>query len=172
MQQYSSARSGEYFQIELYGNQESHILKDDSDFNYFLNLLNKYLLDNETVDLLAYCLNGGSIHMLLYQFSDGKIDLLLKNICLDYDKYFFNKYGIKNVLDLGSRVITKTDTCLIMRASKNIHLLPNEWLDYPYSSIRSYLYDDTPDWLSKDHIVDLCGTTENYFNFISRAVAK
>ena len=83
MQQYSSARSGEYFQIELYGNQEPHILKDDSDFNYFLNLLNKYLLDNETVDLLAYCLNGGSIHMLLYQFSDGEIDLLLKNICLD-----------------------------------------------------------------------------------------
>ena len=101
-----------------------------------------------------------------------QIDSLIKNICLDYDKYFFNKYKVRDVLDLGSHVITKTDACLIMQASKDIHLLPDDWLDYPYSSIRAYLYDDTPDWLDKDHIVDLCGTTENYFNFLCRTVAK
>lgn len=172
MQQYSPAKSGKYFQVELYGDQKTCIFKDDSDYSYLLNLLNKYLLNNDAVDVLAYCLSKDNVNMLLFQSSDGKIDVLIENICLDYDKYFFNKYGVKNVLDLGPRVITKIDPCLIMKTSKNIHLMPEDWLDYPYSSIRAYLYDDTPNWLNKDHVVDLCGTTENYYNFISRTVAK
>lgn len=172
MQQYSTVRSGEYFQIELYGNQEKVILKNNDDYNYFLSILNKFLLDNNAVDLLAYCLKEDGIHMLLYQSIDGYIDSLIDNICRDYDEYFFNKYGAKNALNSELCATAKVDASLIMKASKNIHIMAEDWLDYPYSSIRAYLYDDTPDWLNKDHIIDLCGTTENYYNFVSKAVAK
>jgi len=172
MQQYGSVKSGEYFQIEIYGNQEKAILKDDDDYSYFLSILNKFLLDNNAVDLIAYCLKDDGVHMLLYQSIDDCIDSLVGNIRRDYDEYFFNKYGSKDVLNSGSCVVSKVDESLIMKASKNIHIIPEDWLDYPYSSIRAYLYDDTPEWLNKDHIVDLCGTTENYYSFVSRIVAK
>jgi len=172
MQQYSAVRSGEYYQVDLYGCREISIFKDDADYTFFFLILKKYLLNNKKVELLAYCLKADGAHVLLYQLENEQINILVRGISRDYDEYYFDKYKIQNILSSGSHVIAKIDICLIMKASKNIHLMPEDWLDYPYSSIRAYLYDDTPDWLNKGHIVDLCGTTENYYSYINRVVAK
>lgn len=172
MEQYSLVRAGEYFQVDMYGYQESSILKCDDDYNFLLLLFNKYLLNNENLDLLAYCLKEDGIHMLLYQLNDGLIKNLIQDISNDYDEYFFNKYKVQDILSSGSHVVAKIDDSLIMRVTKNIHRLVDNWIEYPYSSIRAYFYDDTPDWLNKDHIVDFCGTTENYYSYVLRAVAK
>jgi len=39
-------------------------------------------------------------------------------------------------------------------------------MDYPYSSIRAYLYDDAPSWLNKTRIAELYGSAIKYLDFL------
>jgi len=39
-------------------------------------------------------------------------------------------------------------------------------MDYPYSSIRAYLYDDVPDWLVKFRVADRYKSAVKYLEFL------
>ena len=54
----------------------------------------------------------------------------------------------------------------LLNISKLIHTTPNDWLDYPHSSLRAYLYDDVPEFLDKTHISKVYGSAVEYFEFL------
>jgi hypothetical protein len=58
---------GEYYHLDTHCNGGSHIYLDEADYSFFLLVLKKYLLDNGSVEILAYCLDQDYFDLLLFQ---------------------------------------------------------------------------------------------------------
>jgi uncharacterized protein YegP (UPF0339 family) len=147
------------------------IFKDEEDYQSFLTQCKKCLLKGGAHDIpevLAYCLFPNGFHMLVHQATDDTTDGLVRAITERYDIYHAHKYmrTSGSIFDKDHKeAYVATDEDLLL-ASRVIHAGPREWLDYPYSSIRAYLYDDVPEWLNKTRIADLYGSAESYLAFL------
>ena len=94
--------------------------------------------------------------------------MLMQNIMTKYRQYFINKYKISAQL-FDDRYVTLailSDKDLL-NVSRDIHVNPHRWIDCPNSSLRAYLYDDTPSWVNKSHIAKLCGSSVKYLEFLN-----
>lgn len=162
-----SSVSGNYYQLQSGYSRSEFIYLDESDYRFFLYLLEKYLFNNNSVELLAYCLESDHYNLLLCQIDNGSVAKLMHNIITTYNRYFFNKYGIEDLLpesDYGVSIVPSDD---LLDTSRCIHIKPDAWIDYPYSSLRAYFYDDVPCWLNKAHIAKLYGSAVGYLEFLS-----
>jgi len=110
------------------------------------------LTKDTSTNLVAYCLSGVSVQLLVK--TNAKIDILtlIKNISTQYNK----NAVVSEILGLNE----------LLNISKLIHTTPNDWLDYPHSSLRAYLYDDVPEFLDKTHISKVYGSAVEYFEFL------
>ena len=91
----------------------------------------------------------------------------MHNIILTYNQYFYDKYGIEDLLSENNYKVLMVPFDDLLETSRHIHINPNEWIDYPNSSLRAYFYDDAPNWLNKTHITKLYGSAVKYLEFLS-----
>ena len=153
------------------GVERRAIFIDDQDYTVFLGLLKKYLageeqarknrhpytrLDQE-VELLAYCLMPNHFHLLFRQTTSEGITKLMRRLSTGYVMYFNNRYGRVGSLFQGkfraSRINAEN---YLQHVSRYIHLNPQSYKTWPYSSLVYYRGDKKiPLWLTIAPIMEI-----------------
>lgn len=170
-----------YYHVYTRGISKQHIFLEEADYRYFLTLFERYLSkDNpsskplvtyqkldDSVEVLAHCLMPNHFHLLLYQINEDGMARLMHSIMTSYSRYFNSKYSRSGPLFesryKASRILSDE---YLLHISRYIHLNPDEWVDYPYSSLRAYLYNDVPCWINKNRIAELYGSSVQYLVFL------
>ena len=92
---------------------------------------------------------------------------LMQRILGTYGGYFNSKYCCSGpVFESRYRAVRITSDEYLLHISRYIHLNPDNWTDYPYSSIKAYTRGDKICWLRSDHIAELHGSPEKYLEFV------
>lgn len=172
---------GSYYHVYARGISKQHIYLDEVDYRFFLSLFERYLSKedpseqkpskyqklDDSVEVLAYCLMPNHFHLLLYQINEDGMSRLMHSVMTSYSRYFNHKYGRSGPLFesryKASQILSDE---YLLHISRYIHLNPDEWIDYPNSSLRAYFYDDVPSWLNKTRIAELYGSAVKYLEFL------
>ena len=170
-----------YYHVYFRGVNRQPIFVDDEDRRVLLNLFKRYLSGqkilskqgvvytdlSKDVELCCYCLMTNHVHMLLYQHKVGGMSSLMRSIMTSYSRYFNVKYKRSGPLFesryKASSVLTQS---YLIHISRYIHLNPKDWQSHPYSSIKQYLGQPSPDWLKPLRILDLF-EGDDYRQFVS-----
>lgn len=160
---------GDYYQLNAEGGDGRLIYDNDADYRHFLSLLEKYILKNDSVEALAYCLAPNHFCLLLNQTGDDGVAKLMHNIMTSYNTYFYDKYAVEDLLSESDYKVSKVSGDDLLGISRQIHTQSDDWVDCEYSSIRAYFYDDAPVWLNKKLIAGLYGSAVKYAEFLKTA---
>jgi hypothetical protein len=155
-----------YYDVNIHKSDGQFIYSDEVDYQFFLSLLEKYLSEDNSVELLVYCLEPNHFDLLLCQINSGSVSKLMHNIVIGYNDYFYEKYGVEDLLSENEYKVSKVSSGDLLDMSCHIHCEPDEWIEYPHSSLRAYFYDDVPSWLNKTYIAKLYGSAVKYLEFM------
>ncbi|TAL14690.1 hypothetical protein EPN95_02190 [Patescibacteria group bacterium] len=170
-----------YYHIYARGVNKQGIYPEAADYSFFLSLIKRYLSRSETkstrgadypklyddIELLAYCLMPNHFHLLVYQINPGSMQNLMRRIMTSYSGYFNRKYRRSGPLfESRYRASMVTSDPYLLHISRYIHLNPLNWREYNYSSLRPYLGQTPPDWLSIYKISQLYNSRERYLEFL------
>lgn len=170
-----------YYHIYNRGVNKRKIFLDDQDYRVFLNLLKRYLDEEPAKDnkgreyeslhgrikLLAYCLMPNHFHLLIYQENAEDMTRLLRGVATSYTKYFNKKH--KRIGPLfqdafkASHIVSDE---YLQHISRYIHLNPQGYKSWPYSSLDYYLNRKSAGWVEPDMILGLFGPGE-YERFVA-----
>lgn len=169
-----------YYHVYARGHGRQQIFREAADYLTFLAIFERYLSTKELTDkygkpyvnlrgqieLLAYCLMDNHFHLLFYQSDQGAMSKLMRSVMTSYSCYFNKKYDSTGALfesRYKASLISSND--YLAQISRYIHLVPGDWLAYPYSSIHSY-FMGAPDWLQPERVINLFGSTPVYADFL------
>jgi putative transposase len=171
-----------YYHVYNRGVEKRVIFLDDQDYTVFLGLLKKYLTGQNTsksnrhkfenlggqVKLLAYCLMPNHFHLLFYQLSEDAITKLMRRVITGYAMYFNDRYGRVGSLFQGRYKASQiTADAYLHHISRYIHLNPDDYKRWPYSSYACYTGTKTIDWLTPGPVLGLFNDDrEEYLAFI------
>lgn len=171
-----------YCHVCARGVNDRNIFIDDGDYDFFLSLFDRYFSKqkpnekydskykklNDAVEIVAYCLSDKSFHLLIHQKKANGISVLMRNSMDDYTRYFNSKHNKSARLfdkDYHASCINSDE--YLLHVSRYIHLNPKNWMDYPYSSLRAYLYNDAPSWLNKVPVCKKYGSAVKYLESLN-----
>lgn len=170
-----------YYHIYARGANKQQIFLDEQDFVYFLSLIKRYLspdiskssrgasytkLYNE-INLVAFCLMKNHFHMLVYQINVKAMTRLMRGIMSSYSTYFNKKYHrVGHLFESSYRASRISSESYLLHISRYIHLNPDDWQDYTYSSFSSYVGNIVRDWLDPSRILELYKSTDEYVQFL------
>ena len=159
-----------YYHVYGRGMLRADIFIDDQDYTVFLNLLKRYLgtkedRDNkgrlrknyhEQLELLAFCLMPNHFHLLFHQTEKGAIAKVMQGITLCYGKYFNHKYQrFGSLLESRYKSSLILEDNYLMHASRYIHLNPDDYENWKWSSLPYYTKGWTADWVKPDFIKEV-----------------
>ncbi len=170
-----------YYHLYNRGVNKQSVFLDTEDYSVFLNLFKRYLNDSpsadlkgrnyewlhERVELLAFCLMSNHWHLLIYQHDPEAMTRLLRGVGTAYSTYFNKKY--KRIGPLfqdrfkASR-ITRDD--YLHHISRYIHLNPENYATWEFSSLPYYLGAKTAEWVRPGLILQLFSNSEDYSRFL------
>lgn len=144
---------------------ERLLFRDDLDRTYFLQLLQKHLLENEApaeivrvydIEIVAYCLMGTHFHLLLYQEADPEaITGYMRSVSTAYSMYYNRKYRSKgHVFQSSYRASRITNEAYLAHISRYIHLNPRSYLRYKWSSYQEYVGRSQRDIIHPERVID------------------
>ena len=170
-----------YYHVYNRGVNKRRIFLDDDDYVYFLALLKRYLSENNELDkynriytnlngqldLLTYCLMPNHFHLLLYQHDDIKaMETLMRSVLTTYTLYFNRKHNRVGHLFQG---VYKASSVLsepyLLHISRYIHMNPDDYKNWPYSSWPYYVKGWQADWIKHDKIFELF-EGDNYEQYV------
>jgi putative transposase len=174
----------QYYHIYNRGVEKRNIFQDEQDYRVFLGLIKKYLSGEnhnkknrhpfislgEKVQLVTYCLMPNHFHLLLYQSDDkAAITSLMRRVCTGYAMYFNDRYQRVGSLFQGrykASAINRDD--YLHHISRYIHLNPEDYSSWPYSSLAYYKGDKEATWLNDKPILELFNNDrKEYMDFIN-----
>lgn len=171
-----------YYHVYNRGVEKRVIFLDDQDYTVFLGLLKKYLTGSregmthhhkfetlgEQVKLLAYCLMPNHFHLLFYQQSEDAITKLMRRVTTGYVMYFNQRYARVGGLFQGRYKASQiTADAYLHHISRYIHLNPEDYKHWPYSSYTCYVGGKKLAWLTTGPILGLFGDDiQQYLQFI------
>ena len=158
------------YYAHIVGVNGQQIFRDEADYQFCLLLFSKKFGNNESFEMLAYCLAPEHVNLLIAQKTNITTDKIISEIIFSYNAYYYEKYAVEGILNEENCEIVDVKSDNMLEISRNIHVKPNEWLDCPYSSIRAYLYDDVPEWLNKQHIAKLYGSAVEYLAYLEKPI--
>jgi REP element-mobilizing transposase RayT len=165
---YRTDFDGAWYHVYGRGNARMPIFIDDEDNIVFLNLLKRYLSGEEhrdklgrltpnycgKIELAAFCLMGNHFHLLIHQIEQGNLSKFMQGLVGSYGRYFNRKYQRSGSL-LESRykasLITSDD--YLLHASRYIHLNPDDYENWSWSSLPYYIGKRHAQWLKPDFIL-------------------
>lgn len=170
-----------YYHIYARGVNKQEIFLDDADFTYFLSLLKRYLSPKSIktargveypklytdINLLAYCLMSNHFHLLVFQINEKAMTRLMRGVMSAYSSYFNRRYRrTGHLFESSYRASRISDEAYLLHISRYIHLNPQNWRTYNYSSISSYIDSIKRDWLSVGRVLDLYTSPLEYSKFL------
>lgn len=171
-----------YYHVYARGINKQKIFSDNTDFNYFLKLFERYLSQKPTVSktgveypnyekdikILAYCLMNNHFHILIHQINTPYLEKIMRSIMTSYSRYFNLKYKRTGPLfESCYKAIRITDDIYLQHVSRYIHLNPKSWQNYKNSSFKYYLKGNEPFWMETETILSRFRSRECYCNFVS-----
>lgn len=173
--------ANQYYHVYSRGVAKQVVFKDAQDFATFLGLLKRYLsLEpaqqpshgyyphfGSRLKLLAYCLMPNHVHMLIYQYDQTAMTELMRCLMTSYGMYFNRKYKrVGPVFQSNYRASLIDRDNYLDHISRYIHLNPQEWAAYPYSSLKYYTGEARAEWLTPNMILEMFPTKEQYLEFL------
>lgn len=136
--------------------------------------------NEKLVEIIAFCLMPNHFHFILKQVKDNGIKIFISNFTNAYTKYFNTKHERTGSLVEGifKAVRVETDEQLI-HLSRYIHLNPvssfiiptADLENYPWSSLHQYLEANNDDFCSKEIILGLFPSHQDYKKFVFDQIA-
>lgn len=146
-----------YYHVYNRGAGGQKIFKDASDKKKFVSLLERHLSSDSAYDnyptydiqLQAYCVMGNHFHLLLYQENEThEISNFMRSVLTAYSMYYNLRYkGSGHVFQGVFKASRISDEAYLAHISRYIHLNPETYQTYKWSSLRYYLGDEPPSWL-------------------------
>jgi REP element-mobilizing transposase RayT len=170
-----------YYHVYARGANKQKIFLDDNDFIYFLSLLKRYLSKEQAktgrgvdypklyndLNLLAYCLMQNHFHLLVYQINEKSMARLMRGVMSAYSLYFNKKYRrVGHLFESSYRASRISNESYLLHISRYIHLNPQNWRNYPYSSLSSYTKTVERDWVNAKQILELYSSIGEYIKFL------
>ncbi len=175
-----------YYHVYNRGVEKRIIFLDEQDYTVFLGLLKKYLIGENhnknnrhaftpltsAVSLLSYCLMPNHFHLLLYQYEATGITQLMRRVNTGYVMYFNEKYNREGRLFQGTYKAAQINAdAYLHHISRYIHLNPDDYLHWPYSSLPYYAGEREAAWLNTAPILDLFENNRaTYMEFVAEYV--
>ncbi len=172
-----------YYHVYNRGVEKRTIFLDEQDFRVFLNLLKRHLSENTQhdnrgiayesysgkIELLAFCLMPNHFHLLFYLEKDvASVPELMRKIAGTYTTYFNKKYQRVGHLFQGvykASVIDRDN--YLQHISRYIHLNPEDYKHWPFSSYPYYVGGAGADWLKTEKVLAIFdGQVKAYVEFI------
>jgi putative transposase len=170
-----------YYHIYNRGVNKQVIFREPADYNVFLNLLKRYLGEKPQLDksgreypwlkgelqLLAFCLMPNHYHLLIHQETTESMTKLIRGIGTSYTMYFNKKYKRTGPLfqERFKAVMISRDEYLL-HISRYIHLNPDEYKQWEYSSLPYYLGKKHAAWITPELILNLFEASD-YMQFLA-----
>lgn len=169
-----------YYHIYNRGVNKQQIFRDEDDYVVFLSLLKRYLGGEESktlggrihpsfineVELLAFCLMPTHFHLLIFQHNEIGMKDLLKSLGVSYAMYFNKRYKRKGpVFEQRYRASRISDDSYLLHISRYIHLNPDDYSRWSWSSLPYYLGKKKSEWLKPDRILEMF-EAEDYLEFV------
>lgn len=170
---YEKIQSGCYYHIFNQGNNKENLFKEVMNYNYFLNLMKKYLIP--VADIFSYCLLKNHFHLLvrIKDLEDEKqFSKAYSNLCNAYVKSINKRYGRTGSLfrDRFKRIKIQ-DADYLKRLIVYINLNPayhgftNNIYAYRYSSLL-VLLSERKTYLKRQDVWELFDHRENFEDHI------
>jgi putative transposase len=171
-----------YYHVFNRGVEKRTIFKDDQDYAVFLNLLKRYLSDkpekdkhgreyphlNKVVQLNAFCLMPNHFHLLVFQLNPEGMTKLMQGVCTAYTMYFNRKYKRVGPLFQGRFKASRiTEDVYLQHITRYIHLNPEDYKGWKYSSLPYYLGEKHAEWIRVDLIMGIFTGVGGYKNFLA-----
>ena len=170
-----------YYHVYARGHSKHRIFLDESDYLYFLGLLERYLSSEEVkngagisypnfynkVDLAAFCLMPNHFHLLIYQHHQGALADFMRSLMTSYSRYFNARYKRSGALfESRYRASFISDDSYLEHITRYIHLNPRQWRGYEYSSLPYYLQQIEVSWLRPERIQKIFESPTEYLQFM------
>lgn len=170
-----------FYHVYVQGHSKRKIFRDEQDFLYFLDLLERYLSASEAkdlygvsypnffnkVELAAFTLMPSSFHFLVYQHQVGALSSLMRSVMTSYSRYFNARHKRSGALfESRYRSVLIQDESYLEHISRYIHLTPRNWASYEYSSLPYYLQQIQASWVINKRVVHMFETPAAYKEFM------
>lgn len=171
-----------YYHVYARGNSRQKLFLDTHDYQYFINLFERYLSKTARQDrtgliyphfygkleLLCYCLMENHFHLLVYQRDEKALTDFMRGLMASYSRYFNKKYS-RSGSPYESRFKAShiDNQTYLTHISRYIHLNRKDWRDTRHTSIHSYLDGEEDEWLRPERILELFDSKEEYSQFVS-----
>jgi putative transposase len=144
--------------------------------------LKKEILENRTVELVAFCLMPNHFHLLVTEVEENGIPKFMQRVETAYTMYFNKRHNKSGHLLQGSyKSVHLEDDTQLMHLSAYIHKNPSELKEfvnhetkYPWSSLQDYLAENRFDGLLAQNIIldRYKNSSDSYAEFIKTSTAK
>ena len=147
------------------------LFEEVGDYCYFINKLKMYV-QQESVDVLAYCLMNNHIHLLLK--TDGDLSDIIKKVAGSYAVYYNQKYERSGHLFQGRYYSEPVDSePYLLQVINYIHQNPEKAGigrrdSYPWSSWQEYTSRST--FISTDLLFSLIGGRDHFLEYASQDI--
>lgn len=171
-----------FYHVTNKGVDGRKIFQDESDYEFFIGLLKRYLTphklkDNygrpirsfyDTVEMQTYSLIPSSFHLVLFVNGEGRqLSEFIRSVCTAYTTYFNKKYKRSGHLFKGPyKALRLEDNETVVGVSRYVHRKHKDYLTWPHSSISYFIGDAKSDWVRPDKLYSFYewGTYESYLN--------
>ncbi|MDQ3019800.1 MAG: transposase [Bacteroidota bacterium] len=170
----------QFYHIYNRGNNKEDIFVQDENYNYFLNLYDKYI--SPIGDTYVYCLLKNHFHILLkikgelelpgkYVYDNSKLYLPFSNFFNSYSKSInkrFNRSGSLFEERFKRKAISTNEylMCIIcyIHLNPQKHQIVKDFRKYPYSSYQSIISDKNTK-LKRQEVINFFGSKVNFIEF-------
>lgn len=170
-----------YYHVYARGSNKQPIFLELADHDYFQMLLARYLskkptlnkhgymypVYSENLKLVAFCQMGNHFHLLLYQSQATFLSVFMKSLMVSYSMYFNLKYQHSGaVFESRFKCSRITQQSYLEHISRYIHMNPENWEKYPYSSLKYFLGSPCPEWIQPEQAMELFSNQKAYLDFM------
>jgi putative transposase len=178
---YKNYLADTYYHIYNRGVNKQTIFRDDQDYVVFMGLLKRYLGSErergpnhrlypsyaDQVELLAFCLMPNHYHLFVYQRDPEGMKLLLKSVGVAYSMYFNKRYRrVGPVFQQRYRAVDISGDSQLLHISRYIHLNPDDYRHWPWSSLPYYLGEKQADWIDPTPVLTQFDGKADYLQFV------
>lgn len=169
-----------YYHIYNRGVNKNNIFLDRQDRIVFLGLIKRYLGDDlekkpnrepypnyqKDIQLLAFCLMNNHFHFFVYQESQTAIIDFMKSLSVAYSMYFNKRYKrVGAVFQQRYRAVRITNDAQLLHLSRYIHMNPQNYELYEWSSLPYYLNQKNASWIKPGRVLELFNGSD-YLSFL------
>jgi putative transposase len=160
-----------YYHIYNRGAGGAVIFRDAQDKRKFISLLARYLDQQNTayptyaIELLAYCVMGNHFHLLVYQeMEPDEITNFMRSVSTAYSMYYNLRYKNRGHVFQGVfRAVRITKESYLAHISRYIHLNPETYVTYKWSSLPYFIGTPAPKWLQPERMLNMSPTRYKEF---------